>query len=321
MRRRRLVVSGIVVGGAALAVAIPATRSDAAPNQVIQHQGKLVDSNGVPLQGSFTVRFRIYRSQTPSAADFVWGERHSLVLNRGVYTARLGAGEATLDAAGNETSGPHPFTDEFDAGDPRWIEVQVGTDPPLSPLSQIGAVPFSIASAGTVPIGTVIAWWPPAPGAGVPAAYEYCDGTKVVTEGPLKGLTKPDLMSTPRFVRGIAMSELGSLGGDQHHYDGTDDADHRHDLAPGGTALQTSVAGDHDHGGSTGFEIQHEDSQETFGELLLTFANRDHDHSISSGGGHSHTISGVTGDVAESTPLGRDNRPAFVSLAYIVRVR
>ncbi len=317
MEQRRPAVLAAIVVLAAVALAVPATRSDAAPNQVIQQQGKLVDSNGVPLQGTFTVRFRIYRSPIPSTADFVWGERHTLELNRGVYTARLGAGEATLDAAGNEIAGAHPFTDEFDAGDPRWIEVQVGTDTPLSPLSQIGAVPFAIASAGTVPIGTVIAWWPPAPGAGVPAGYEYCDGTPVVTEGPLQGLTKPDLMTVPRFVRGMAMSELASLGGNQHHYGGTDDAGHRHDV----TSLQTSVGGEHDHGGWTGFEIHREGSQTTPGELYLVFANRDHNHSIAPGGAHSHTINGVTGNVAESTPSGRDNRPEFISLAYIVRVR
>lgn len=312
MRRRPYLVGAIVVVGAAVAVAVPASRSEASGNQTIQHQGRLVDSNGVPLEATVTLRFRIFASATPSAADFLWGERHdNVIVRRGVYTVHLGAGQATLDAAGGETAAPRPFTDEFDAGDPRFIEVQVNADPPLAPLSQIGAVPFAIAAAGTVPIGTVLSWWPTAPGAGVPAGYEYCDGTPVVTDGPLKGFNKPDLMGTQRFLRGISMSNLGSFGGgNAFTTGGTDTTPHHQHSVPGLASHTHKVRG----------------RTERNTQLANPGAGVDDFRAIVVLNNHSHEIDleteSATG-ASSSTGLGgtHDNRPAYVEIAFIVRVR
>lgn len=132
------------------AVSLSTTRTEAAPDQVIQYQGRLVDVNGVPLEGTIgRLAFRVYSSDTPSSATFVWGEAHSLVaVNRGVFTVQLGAGTDTVDVNGHLTDGAHPFTTEFD-GTPRFIEVQVNDDAPLTPLSRIGSVPQAISSHTT----------------------------------------------------------------------------------------------------------------------------------------------------------------------------
>lgn len=182
-----------------------------------------------------------------------------------------------------------------------------------------------------------MSWWPATPGAPVPDGFEFCDGSAVVTPGsPYLGLAKPDLMTSGRFVRGLAASELSSYGGGQpFHYGGADQVvghshsagDHRHFLAPGGGTLRTTTDGQHSHGdGRTGPEVHDPTSFQTFGELYLIHGNTDHRHSIPEGGAHSHAVDGtqtgeVVGSFSTSSAGSHDNRPSFVSLAYIVRVR
>lgn len=310
MKRRPAVVAAIVVLAAA-AVAVPTTRSDAAPDQTVQHQGKLVGNDGTPLQGTYTLRFRVYSSPAPSPADFVWGERHVTNVVRGVFTVQLGAGQATIDAAGNETPGPNPFTDEFEAGEPRFVEVQVGSDPPLSPLSQIGAVPFAISASGTVPLGTVLTWWPTAPGAPVPAGYEYCDGTPVVTEGPLQGFTKPDLMGTQRFVRGVSMSALGTFGGANAFTTGGTDSVGAHQHSVPGLASHT-----HRVRGATAPNAMLTTPGAGVDDFRATVVAWEHSHQLDL---VSEAASGAASDTGSAGAF--DNRPAFVELAFIVRVR
>lgn len=229
---RRLVLLVMGAGLVTIGPYIASTR--AAPGrESIQYQGRLVDANGVPLEGTISrLSFRLYSTAAPSSASFVWGEVHEDVpVSRGVFTVLLGAGSKRLDAAGVETPGRNAFSTEFDGGAPRFVQVQVDGDAPLSPLSPLASVPYAMSAGGSVPVGTVLPWWPPAPGAAVPDGFELCDGTPVVTPGPLHGFAKPDLMGSPRFIRGLSLAALPGFGGGSSFVTGGVDATpaHTHD--------------------------------------------------------------------------------------------
>lgn len=281
----------VAVAGAVLAVAVPSRRSEAAPSNQIVQQGRLVDSNGVPLEGVVgQLTFRIYSSPNPDPANILWSESHQGVrCSRGVYTLNLGS--------------QTPFGTVFDAGTPRYLEIQVDSDPPLSPLSQIGAVPLALSAPGTVPIGTVIDWWRPGPNTPIPAGWAVCDGSPITDPlSDLVGELTPPLVG--RFVRGLdpalvtpssygigATTSLPDIGGNPavdltHSHTIDPDGSHRHTVpaqtvsttfetlgdatrtppAPayyGGPygdhkhdveipAIDTDARGNHDHGGATG---------------------------------------------------------------------
>jgi hypothetical protein len=324
-------VTAALLGLGVLLLLGPIRESRGAPSRVIQHQGRLTDSNGVPLEGTIErLAFRLYSTATPTSSTFVWGEVHeNVAVRRGVFTIYLGAGTKTLDVNGAETPGPNPFVAEFEEGSARFIELQVGSDAPLTPLAPLASVPYALSAGGMVPLGGIIAWWPASPGAAVPEGFEYCDGGNVMTpDSPFGTAIKPDLMSSPRFPRGALLSTVltGEYGrGKPIETGGVDQvADHAHGLSnhQHAVSLTTTTDGQHNHGGVTGPETHHEFGNTT-GELYLNFGTRDHDHPIAQGGAHGHQVSGNTGGAQGSTTSDghHDNRPAFVSLAYIIRVK
>jgi len=341
MKRSLVVLLPLLAGAVCLLAAVGPLQA-APPSQTIRYQGRLSDSNGKPLEGQVAkLTFRIYTTATPTSATFVWGEVHeSVSVRRGVFTVSLGAGTRTVDASGNETQIPNPFTGAEFVGGPRFIEIQVDGDPPLSPLNEIGSVPFAVTAGtvevGAVPLGAVFPWWPATPGATPPAGYEYCDGTAVSTpDSPYLGLPKPNLMgSQQRFVMGLPTSQIATYGGSTPMTTGGAASigshdhslpNHTHPLGSG--ALTTSSAGEHDHGGFTGFERQRNDSSVTDHELFFVAGDTDHDHPIASGGAHSHTVSlsasntDQGGSGTSGNAGGHDNRPPFVQMAFVVRVK
>ncbi|MBI3011412.1 MAG: hypothetical protein HYY58_02835 [Candidatus Omnitrophica bacterium] len=140
---------------------------------LIRYQGQAVDSQGVPLEGPYTLTFRLYDAETGGAK--VWEEiQPNVALQGGQFSVLLG--QVTPLAA-------------MDWSRPRWLSVQVGTDSELAPRQRITSVPLAIkaetaeeADRLTVPVttstitdddnslvpsGAVILWT----GASCPAGY------------------------------------------------------------------------------------------------------------------------------------------------------
>ncbi len=104
----------------------------AAAPSVVAYQGYLTDAGGAPLEGTHTLRFRIYTAQTSGTQ--VWSETHSSVLVRDGYFSVL------LGSAGT------PLTADKFAGATRWIEVAVDGSS-LGDRQRIAAVPYALQAA------------------------------------------------------------------------------------------------------------------------------------------------------------------------------
>lgn len=96
--------------------------------QLINYQGVLSDSAGASLDGTFDITFKLY-SQPVSGTEF-WTETHSgAAVNDGLFAVILGS--VTPFGAAKSTS--HEI----------WLGITIGTDPELSPRSQLISVPFA----------------------------------------------------------------------------------------------------------------------------------------------------------------------------------
>ncbi len=117
---------------------------------LIRYQGQAVDSQGVPLEGPYTLAFRLYDATTGGTKE--WEEvQPNVPLQGGHFSVLLGQ-VTPLDG--------------MNWSQPCWLSVQVGIDPELAPRQRITSVPMAIVAeqlagpirtAGTkVGIGTAI---------------------------------------------------------------------------------------------------------------------------------------------------------------------
>lgn len=107
-----------------------ATAAFAQVPALIRYQGQAVDSRGVPLEGPYTLTFRLY--DAPTAGTKVWEEAQTNVsLSGGHFSVLLG--QVT------------PMT-SMDWSKSCWLTIQVGTDPELAPRQQLTSVPLAMRS-------------------------------------------------------------------------------------------------------------------------------------------------------------------------------
>ena len=105
-----------------------ATAAFAQVPALIRYQGQAVDSHGVPLEGPYTLTFRLYDAETGGVK--IWEETQTNVpLTGGHFSVLLGQ-VASLDAT--------------DWSQPRWLSVQVNSDPELVPRQRITSVPLAM---------------------------------------------------------------------------------------------------------------------------------------------------------------------------------
>src|ERR1051325_8753350 len=120
---------------------------------LINYQGKLVNSNGLPVStGDYQLRFRIYDAVTDG--NLIWGPQ--------IFNGQPGSGYGPLVSVvqgwfnvilgpvdTNGVSIANAFT-----GTNRFMEIQLGTNPPFSPRQQILSAPFALRanSAGIADI-------------------------------------------------------------------------------------------------------------------------------------------------------------------------
>ncbi len=133
---------------------------------LIRYQGQAMDSQGVPLEGPYTLTLRLYNAET--AGTKLWEEVQTNVpLTGGHFSILLG--QVT------------PL-DSMDWSAPCWLSVQVNTEPELTPRQRITSVPLAIraetaevvktsgltdGASRLMPAGAIILW----SGASCPAGY------------------------------------------------------------------------------------------------------------------------------------------------------
>jgi hypothetical protein len=123
---------------AAVLVGLSTSASAGVPH-LIRYQGQAVDSNGVPLEGPYTLTFRLYNAET--AGTVMWDEQQvNIQLSGGHFSVLLGQV--------NSLQGVN-WTLSL------WLSVQVNTDPELAPRQRITSVPLAItAEKLAVPVTT-----------------------------------------------------------------------------------------------------------------------------------------------------------------------
>lgn len=159
MNSRRMLIGLMVwlVASSATSAAVP---------HLVRYQGKALDSQQVPLEGPYTLKFRLYDAETGGAV--VWQETQPNVpMTNGQFSVLLG--QVT------------PLNVDWNVA--LWLSIQVGTDPELAPRQRITSVPLAIMAEQLatppitstlnddanrlVPVGAIILWT----GSACPAGY------------------------------------------------------------------------------------------------------------------------------------------------------
>ncbi len=131
-----------LVVGAALFGALPAAQ--AAIPELFNVQGVLRSSDGMLVDGQFTLHFSLYDAETEGTV--LWVEEQADVLVQvGVFSAYLGA----------DSGNPLPVEALYDAGEV-WVEVAVGEEVPL-PRQRLVSAPFSLAAQRALSADTAAA--------------------------------------------------------------------------------------------------------------------------------------------------------------------
>jgi len=108
-------------------LSVPAS---AAVPHLIRYQGQASDANGVPLEGPYSLTFRLYNAET--LGTVLWQETPSNVsISKGHFSVLLG--QVT------------PLNVDWSA--PLWLSIQVGTGTELSPRQRITSVPLALRAA------------------------------------------------------------------------------------------------------------------------------------------------------------------------------
>jgi len=118
----------VLLAGFLLMSLLPTSPAVAQVPQLIRFQGQAVDSQGVPLEGPYTLIFRLYDAAT--AGTKIWEETQTnIALSKGHFSVLLGQ--------------QNPLT-SMDWSKSCWLSIQVGTQPELSPRQQFTSVPLAL---------------------------------------------------------------------------------------------------------------------------------------------------------------------------------
>jgi len=256
------------------------------------YQGRLTDASGTPVDNiapGLEMTFALYTQETGGTP--VWSEHHTGVpVSDGLFNVYLGS-ITPLD--------PALFDDDL------WLGVTTGNDSEMTPREKV--VPYAGVQSAGVPVGTVISWWRPDVSTPLPSdEWAIADGSVVTdTESPLYDQTLPDL--TNRFIMGIAAADIGTTGGSNtlnlsHSHS---IPSHRHSVS-GSTSKVSRMwdGGYYDSANETRMAIN----------TYQTTWYVEHEHSINLNSGY---WSGDTGTAS----LTKDNRPEYVGLLFLVRIK
>lgn len=111
---------------AAVFCLLVASYSFAAVPHLINYQGRLTNSSGAPLEGSYSLTFRIYDAET--AGNLLWEEtQNNVVIQKGIFSVLLGS-VTNLDLT-------------FDK--PYFLEIKVGEEV-MSPRQRISSAGYAV---------------------------------------------------------------------------------------------------------------------------------------------------------------------------------
>lgn len=96
--------------------------------QLINYQGQLTDSNGVPLTGSYAMSFRLYNVANGGSA--LWSESYTAVsVSAGVFQVLLGS--------------QNPISDAIFDQSPLYLGITIGSDAEMTPRRQVVSVGYA----------------------------------------------------------------------------------------------------------------------------------------------------------------------------------
>ena len=256
LRVRNVLVAFVVISFGHLATG-PLCHLSAEVPHLIRYQGQAVDASGTPLEGPYTLTFRLYDAETGGTKK--WEEQQPNVpLTGGRFSVLLGqvTSLATTDWV-----------------QPCWLSVQVNGDSELSPRQRITSVPLAITAERLavpvttstitddnntlVPQGAIVLW----DGASCPAGYTR--------------LTSYD----DKFL--VGSSVAGTTGGSLTHNHGGETGSHTLTIAEMPSHTHTATATATEAGGNGGVTGG---TQNTSWDGTITTS------AAGGGNGHTHTI-------------------------------
>jgi len=100
--------------------------------RLLNYQGRLTDLAGTPLTGTYSMQFKIYDAAT--GGNVGWTETHPTVaVNGGLFEVLLGSVGQLYDTTFADSS--------------RWVGLQVGAEPELSPRTRLATSAYSFRTA------------------------------------------------------------------------------------------------------------------------------------------------------------------------------
>ena len=121
------------VVGVAVAMSAGNAEAQRVP-QFLVHQGRLQDRAMMPIRGMQSLTYRIYSAAAGGMA--LWTEPLTVSFDEGYFSVQLG------DTV--------PFPANLFDGTARYLSVQVGMDPEMSPRQLIGSVPYALVAGNAV---------------------------------------------------------------------------------------------------------------------------------------------------------------------------
>lgn len=205
MAARRALTIAVICG--TLALTLSQRLEAAAP--LIRYQGQAVDTQGVPLEGPYTLTFRLYQTAAGGAAH--WEERQEAVpLTRGYFSVLLGS-KTSLDGIAWDQ--------------PAWLGIQVNDQPELLPRQQITSVPLAVRAESAEQLTQAIAPSLIAPqGSGSSLDADTVDGKHagdLLNRANHTG-TQPSSTITGTFAASIISPQGSGSGLDADRLDGKD---------------------------------------------------------------------------------------------------
>lgn len=167
---------------------------------LINYQGRLTDTNGAPLNGSYNITLRIYDAET--AGNLLWEETQTgIVIQKGIFSILLGS-VRNLDLA-------------FDK--PYFLEIVVNNEV-MSPRQPITSVAYAITAENAVPRGVIVMWSGLI--ADIPPGWQLCNGangTPDLRDKFIVGARIDDGGESKTIVSGV-LTKVG--GASIHHHTG-----------------------------------------------------------------------------------------------------
>ena len=243
----------------------------AAVPHLIRYQGQTLDSQGVPLEGPYTLTFRLYDAET--AGTKLWEEvQPNVPLSKGHFSVLLGQVSSLTTMDWSKSC---------------WLSVQINAEPELAPRQRITSVPLAVRAERAevaeglsvpvttstitddqnrlVPSGAIILWTGPA----CPAGYSRA--------ASLDGA----LVKAGSVFNGPVPAGASELAPHAHPFSGS-----------------TSTDGSHKHN----LHVELDTGGET--AIYSTYPNKPFPDGTSyedAAGNHSHSFSGTTSTVGSAT--------------------